>query len=158
MFGFFTNERFIAEVEVSKPAPVGGPDSGSLLKVGPREEGPAPSMDDRMRELADLLGAAQEAPSAGLYGRSGAADAAPAPAAGATRSPLAGLVSAPARATATTSPARATATTSSARSTVTPKASRSSAAPASSATPKPFTPAKHTLMLPPDELEPIRQQ
>src|SRR4051812_29384535 len=146
MFGFFTNERFIAEVEVSKPAPVGGPDSGSLLKVGPREERPPPPMDDRMRELADLPGAAQKAPPAGLNGRSGAA-AAPAP--GAARSRLAGLVSAP---------AGATATTSSARSTVTPKASRSSAAPASSATPKPFTPAKHTLMLPADELEPIRQQ
>ena len=49
MFGFFTNERYIAEVEVTKPAPVGGPDSGSLLKVGSREERPAPSMDYRMR-------------------------------------------------------------------------------------------------------------
>ena len=116
MFGFFTNERFIAEVEVSSPAPVGGPDSGSLLKVGAREERPAPSMDDRMRELADLLGAAQEAPSAGLYGRSRCRGRRCSRGTEAERRPLAGRRAA--------------------RSTVTPKASRpgtatSAAAPSS---------------------------
>ncbi|MCW2510922.1 MAG: hypothetical protein JWP68_4070, partial [Modestobacter sp.] len=78
MFGFFTNERYIAEVEVGKAAAGTGPDTGSVLKSAEnsRAEAPAPSMDDRMRELADLLGSAsQESPSAGLYGRSGGAAA-----------------------------------------------------------------------------------
>jgi len=157
MFGFFTNERYIAEVEVAKPAPVGGPDSGSLLKVGPRQERPAASMDDRMRELAELLGAAQEAPAPGLYGRSGAADEAAQPSAGRATAPpasRAGTLTAPrspeTRAPEFRSPERRPAE---ARSTVAPKPARTPvAAPAA----KPFTPAKHTLMLPPEELAEVR--
>ena len=90
MFGFFTNERYIAEVEVGAPEPSAGPDTGSVLKTStssPKAEPPAASLDDRMRELADLLGAAQEAPPVGLYGRSGAAPAAAAPAAAAAVRP-----------------------------------------------------------------------
>ena len=54
MFGFFTNERFIAEVEVPKADPVKGPDTGSLLKIGAREARPAASL--AKRRGAALLG------------------------------------------------------------------------------------------------------
>jgi hypothetical protein len=147
MFGFFTNERYIAEVEISKPAPAGGPDSGSLLKVGPREERPASSMDDRMRELAELLGSAQESPSVGLYARSGATAAAPAAAratarpAGRSAAPASGRFAAPASAL------------SSGRPGATPRNDRTATA-SRAASPKPFTPAKHTLMLPAEDLAP----
>jgi flagellar biosynthesis GTPase FlhF len=78
MFGFFTNERFIAEVELPKADPVTGPDSGSLLRTGAREARSAGSLDDRMQELAELLGSASQEPQAvGLYGRAGVAPARP---------------------------------------------------------------------------------
>ena len=164
MFGFFANERFIAEVEVpaDRPAPVGGPDSGSLLKLGPRDQRPSPSLDDRMAELADLLGAAaQESPAMGLYGRSGAAAESPA----AVSPSLASLVSASRNAAGATPRAtsgaapRSSAAAAPLGSGNAPARSAGATARSAGATPKrtpvaakPFTPTKHTLMLPPEDL------
>jgi hypothetical protein len=154
MFGFFTNERFIAEVEVAKPAPVGGPDSGSLLKVGPREQAPAASMDDRMRELADLLSAAQEAPSAGLYGRSGSAPAAePTASVRPVTRAAAGALARDASSRPVTPVSLRAGASSLGRLAAEPAPARRTAAPRAAAAAKPFTPVKHTLMLPADELD-----
>jgi len=145
MFGFFANERFIAEVEVPRPDPVKGPDTGSLLKVGARTERPAPSLDDRMAELAELLGAASaEAPSAGLYGRSGAAaqDAAPRARTAAPRT----------AAPRTAAPRAAAPRAAAPRTTADPVVAPRSTSQRNGAAAKPFTPARHTLMLSPEDL------
>ncbi|MCZ2819153.1 hypothetical protein O2V63_02280 [Modestobacter sp. VKM Ac-2977] len=144
MFGFFTNERFIAEVEVPAAGPATGPSTGSaaVLKDPAAPARPAaPSMDDRMKELADLLGAAaQGSPAVDLYGRSGSVRTAPEPAAAATPS-------------SERSTSSSTGSPSAARSTARP--ARAATAPAASpAAAKPFTPAKHTLMLAPEDLAP----
>ena len=70
MFGFFSSERYIAEVELAEPGTGSGPDTGSVLRSAASPPEPsAASLDERMRELADLLGAASQAsPSVGLYG------------------------------------------------------------------------------------------
>src|SRR3954447_12070684 len=156
MFGFFTNERYIAEVEVSAPEAGAGPDTGSVLKsAAPRDERPAASLDDRMRELADLLGAPQEPSSVGLYGRPVAAAATTAGSAATagtatSATPAASAAARPARASgraggpvSTPGPARVGGATAA--------AAARKAAPAQRAA-KPLTPAKHTLMLPPEEL------
>ena len=150
MFGFFANERYIAEVEVGKAAAGTGPDTGSVLKSAEnsRAEAPAPSMDDRMRELADLLGsAAQESPSAGLYGRSGGA---------AASSPVSSAASAASAAGAARPAGRSAAPSARAGKSATASATPRSAAATkrAAAGPRPFTPAKHTLMLAPEDLAP----
>jgi hypothetical protein len=143
MFGFFTNERFIAEVEVPTAGSATGPSTGSaaVLKDPAAPARPAaPSMDDRMKELADLLGAAaQGSPAVDLYGRSGSVRTAPE----------------------TTAAAAPSAQRSTPSSRVSPSAARSTARPARAATAaatpaaaKPFTPSKHTLMLAPEDLAP----
>ncbi|CCH86461.1 protein of unknown function [Modestobacter italicus] len=160
MFGFFTNERFIAEVEVPKADPVKGPDTGSLLKTGAREPRPAASMDDRMQELAELLGSASPEPQpVGLYGRAGAQPAAaPSAAAPSAAARPVRRAAAPASTGATApssvrtaSPARA-ATPARAASPV--PTTREPAAAPRRADAKPFTPTKHTLMLSPEDLAP----
>jgi hypothetical protein len=166
MFGFFTNERYIAEVEVGTPAAAAGPDTGSVLKVGttPAAERPAASMDDRMRELADLLGAAQESPPVGLYGRTGAA-AGPAAAwptarSGASSAPRPG----PAESTRSVAPGASGRSTPSSPARAGAPAATSTRTPTTAAArrdtdaAKPFTPAKHTLMLTPEELVPVRPE
>ncbi|MCZ2817805.1 hypothetical protein [Modestobacter sp. VKM Ac-2984] len=150
MFGFFTNERFIAEVEVPTAGATAGPSTGSstVLKdpAGPARPAAAagPSMDDRMKELADLLGAAAQGdPDVDLYGRSGSVRTP----AGATAAAAPAGRTAPGRATA--SP---TGSAAGARSTARP--ARAAAAAAAPVAAKPFIPAKHTLMLSAEDLVP----
>nr|WP_246078649.1 hypothetical protein [Modestobacter excelsi] len=156
MFGFFTNERFIAEAEVPEADPVKGPDTGSLLKTGARDARPAASLDDRMQELAELLGSASQEPQpVGLYGRAGVAPAAAptvaerpvrrsaAPASTGATAPSSVRTATPVRAAAqarAATPVRAT--------------REPAAAPRRTADAKPFTPTKHTLMLSPEDLAP----
>ncbi|MCZ2836490.1 hypothetical protein [Modestobacter sp. VKM Ac-2985] len=146
MFGFFTNERFIAEVEVPAAGATPGPSTGSstVLKDPATPARPTaaagPSMDDRMKELADLLGAAaQGSPDVDLYGRSGS-----------VRTP-AGTPAAAAPA-GRTAAGRATGPADGARSAARP--ARAAAAAAAPVAAKPFTPAKHTLMLSAEDLVP----
>ncbi|MCZ2825127.1 MULTISPECIES: hypothetical protein [unclassified Modestobacter] len=147
MFGFFTNERFIAEVEVPVAGATTGPSTGSstVLKdpAGPARPAAAagPSMDDRMKELADLLGAAS--PDVDLYGRSGSVRTP----AGATAAAAPAERTTPARTT--SSPAGSSA---GARSAARP--ARPASAAAAPVAAKPFTPAKHTLMLSAEDLVP----
>ncbi|QXG75031.1 hypothetical protein KUM42_14425 [Modestobacter sp. L9-4] len=161
MFGFFTNERFIAEVEVPKAAAAPRVPADDARPAA----APAPSLDDRMAELADLLGSVSpKAPDVALYDRAGSAAADPA------RRPVtaralaadrvaADRVAAPARVTAgrtatpewveewidEPAPARS-AVRSPGRAATAPAAGRRTEA-------KPFAPAKATLMLSAEELQ-----
>lgn len=149
MFGFFTNERFIAEVEVPETGPTSGPSTGStaVLKdpaASARPAAPAaPPMDERMKELAELLGtAAQGSPAVDLYGRSGSVRTEPGTTAAATSAGRS-----------TGSPVRSSAGASSATRT-TARPARAATAAASPGVATPFTPAKHTLMLSAEDLVP----
>ncbi|MQA34528.1 hypothetical protein [Modestobacter roseus] len=168
MFGFFASERYVAEVELPKAteAPA-APDAPRRVTAAAAARAAQPSLADRMDELSDLLGSGAAAePAVGLYSRAGAPQAeVPAAAVPAAR-PAAGLFGtavterpeAPARTAAPSS--RTSASSRAATAPRTPASSgtassgtassggRRSAQPAAT----PFTPARHTLMLSPDEL------
>ena len=168
MLGFFANERYIAEVEVTKDAPApAAAEPGAKVPTSTPVQRPVPSLDDRMQELAELLGgAAQESPAVGLYGRTGAAAESAAPASPSLASLVASR-SARDAGGATPRPAGGATPRGSAGSTARaagPSSSRATAAAAAPArsggagvtpkrsTAKPFTPARQTLMLSPDDL------
>ncbi|GAB3356446.1 hypothetical protein [Modestobacter lapidis] len=88
VLGFFAAERYVAEVDLSaRSAPAGGgsarrPDDRADPGTGSRSDGaprraprarPAESVDDRMSELADLLGPSSGQLPIGLYSAAGVA-------------------------------------------------------------------------------------
>ncbi|SNS72149.1 hypothetical protein SAMN06893096_10742 [Geodermatophilus pulveris] len=97
VMGFFSTERFVAEVEEPPPAPVerrpaSRAESMARIEAALRRD---PVLPDPVDEVADLLGGGAGRPAAGLYSRASAARS-PRPAAGRGHRPAAQPAAAPA--------------------------------------------------------------